>query len=203
MAPFLGNFQIYYLHRGAFGRILFLNAVCGKTDFNRFTKDFGAIAIIKISGMNKKLLIFLIGFIVLAAASAFVFYFYKTPKSNSILPPVSDNFIQSAAQAPAVEGNIVNSGIAGRVVLLGGGSYEYEASLEIFSAKGGSAFGGKNSTPFISVRAHSDGTFQVPLRPGSYILKPTDPDGPIAPVRNSYPFTVGDGQWLQVKIEYK
>lgn len=82
--------------------------------------------------MNKKVLIFLIGFIVLAAVGALVFYFYKTPKSNSISPPVSDNFIQSTIQAPAVEGNIVNSGIAGRVVLLGGGPYEYEASLEIF-----------------------------------------------------------------------
>ncbi len=134
--------------------------------------------------------------------SALVFYFYKTQKNNSVTPSGNDNFIQSTAQSPAVEGNIVNSGIAGSVVLLGGGPYEYEASLEIFSASGGSAFGGKNSTPFISVRSHSDGTFQIPLRPGSYILKPMDPDGPIAPVRDSYPFTVGDSQWLQVKVEY-
>ncbi len=152
--------------------------------------------------MNRKTVV-IIGLVILAAGGALVLYFHKTQKNNSVAPSGNDNFIQSTAQAPAVEGNIVNSGIAGRVVLLGGGPYEYEASLEIFSASGGSAFGGKNSTPFISVRTHSDGTFQVPLRPGSYILKPTDPDGPIAPVRNSYPFTVGDGQWLQVKIEYK
>ncbi|MDP3004326.1 MAG: hypothetical protein Q8N43_02375 [Candidatus Azambacteria bacterium] len=145
--------------------------------------------------MNKKILI-AIGLIVLAGVGALVFYFYKTQKNNSVTPSGNDNFIQSTAQAPAVEGNIVNSGIAGRVVLLGGGPYEYEASLEIFKSN-------NLSTPFISVRAHSDGTFQVPLRSGSYILKPTDPDGPIAPVRDSYPFTVGDGQWLQVKIEYK
>ena len=90
----------------------------------------------------------------------------------------------------------MNSGIAGKVVLLGGGSYEYEASLEIF----------KNdnlSTPFISVRSDSKGNFQIPLGPGSYVLKPADPDGPIAPVRDSYNFIVGDGQWLQVRVEYK
>jgi len=126
--------------------------------------------------------------VVLAAIGALVFYFYKTPKS--------DDFIQSTMQAPAVEGNIVNSGIAGRVVLLGGGPYEYEASLEIFSV-------GDLSKPFISVRTHSDGTFQIPLRSGSYILKPMDPDGPIAPVKDSYNFTIGDSQWLQVKVDYK
>ncbi len=105
-----------------------------------------------------------------------------------------DSFIDSTVISPQVEGNIVNSGIAGRVVLLSGGPYE--ASLEIFKDNNLSA-------PFISVRTHSDGTFQIPLRPGFYILKPLDPDGLIAPVRNSYPFTVGNGQWLQVKIEYK
>jgi len=136
------------------------------------------------------------GLVALAGVGALVFYFYKTQKNNSVTPFGDDNFIQSTTQAPAVEGNIVNSGIAGRVVLLGGGPYEYEASLEIFKSD-------DLLTPFISVRAHSDGTFQVPLRPGSYILKPMDPDGPIAPVRNSYPFTVGDSRWLQVKVEYK
>jgi len=153
--------------------------------------------------VNKKSLVFLIGLIVLAAGGALVFYFFKTQKNNSITPSGNDNFIQTTAQAPGVEGNIVNSGIAGKVVLLGGGPYEYEASLEIFSASGGSAFGGKNSTPFISVRTHSDGTFQVPLRPGSYILKPMDPDGPIAPARDNYSFVIGENQWLQVRIEYK
>ncbi len=155
--------------------------------------------------MTKKYLLILISVAILAGALAVVFYWFnKKSAQNLSAPAAADNsFIQSTAQSPAVEGNIVNSGIAGSVVLLGGGPYEYEASLEIFSASGGSAFGGKNSTPFISVRSHSDGTFQIPLRPGSYILKPMDPDGPIAPVRDSYPFTVGDSQWLQVKIEYE
>ncbi|MFH1392961.1 MAG: hypothetical protein ABIG73_01065 [Patescibacteria group bacterium] len=146
--------------------------------------------------MNKKLLLFIIGLIILAIAGVVIFY-------NSDSPPINNDFIQSTAQAPAVEGDIINSGIAGRVVLLGGGPYEYEASLEIFSAKGGSASGGENDTPFISIRTHSDGTFQIPLRPGSYILKPTDPDGSIAPARDNYPFTVGNGQWLQVRVEYR
>lgn len=145
---------------------------------------------------NKKIYVIVAAFLVLAGVGVLVFYFYKTPKNNSVTPSSIDNFIQSTAQAPAVEGNIVNSGIAGRVVLLGGGPYEYEASLEIFKAD-------DLSKPFISVRTHSDGTFQIPLRPGSYILKPMNPDGPVAPIRNSYSFTVGDGQWLQVKIEYK
>lgn len=146
--------------------------------------------------MNKKILVAIIIFLILAGIGVLVFYFYKTPKNNSVAPPVSGNFIQNSLQAPAVEGNIVNSGIAGRVVLLGGGPYEYEASLEIFSA-------GDLSKPFISIRTHSDGTFQIPLRPGSYILKPMDPDGSIAPAQESYSFTIGSGQWLQVKIEYK
>jgi len=107
-----------------------------------------------------------------------------------------DSFINSVATSPGVEGNIVNSGIAGKVVLLGGGSYEYEASLEIFKKDDLSA-------PFISVRTHSDGSFQIPLRPGLYVLKPMDPDGDIAPVKKSYDFMVGNNQWLQVKVEYK
>ena len=105
------------------------------------------------------------------------------------------SFVETTASAPAVEGNIVNSGIAGKAVLLGGGPYEYEASLEIFKSN-------NLSTPFISVRTHSDGTFQVPLRPDFYILKPMDPDGPVAPVRSNYSFVIGGNQWLQVKIEY-
>jgi len=148
--------------------------------------------------MNRKVLI-AIGLIVLAGAGIAIFYNYKVGDkkiSSENSKNNGDNFIQSVAQSPAVEGNIVNSGIAGRVVLLGGGPYEYEASLEIFKSN-------NLSTPFISVRTHSDGAFQVPLRPGSYILKPMDPDGPIAPARENYTFTIGDSQWLQVKIEYK
>ncbi len=146
--------------------------------------------------MNKKILPFLIGLVVLAVAGALVFYFYGNRKNNSVAPSGGDNFIQSAAQAPAVEGNIVNSGIAGKVILLGGGPYEYEASLEIYQND-------NLSTAFISVRSHSDGTFQIALRPGSYVLKPMDPDGPIAPTRDSYSFVVGNGQWLQVRVEYQ
>lgn len=135
----------------------------------------------------------------MAAAGIAIFYNYRVGNkkiSSEISNDNGGNFIQSVAQSPAVEGNIVNSGIAGKVVLLGGGPYEYEASLEIFSAD-------NISKPFISVRSHADGAFQVPLRPGKYVLKPADPDGPIAPVRDSYNFIVGDGQWLQVRVEYK
>lgn len=138
---------------------------------------------------------YLIGVVILAGAGALVFYFYKTQKNNLVTSSGSDNFIQSIAQSPVVEGNIVNSGIAGRVVLLGGEPYEYEASLDIFKSN-------DLSKPFISMRSDSKGNFQIPMRPGSYILKPLDPGGPIVPVRDDYPFTVGDNQWLQVKIEY-
>ncbi|MBI4919940.1 hypothetical protein HY838_01485 [Candidatus Azambacteria bacterium] len=102
-------------------------------------------------------------------------------------------YIEDEFRAPAVEGNIINSGIAGRIVLNG---EPYEASFEIFKS-------GNLTAPFISARAHSDGTFQIPLRPDSYVFKPLDPDGPIAPARTEYPFAVGDGRWLQIKIEYK
>jgi len=140
----------------------------------------------------KKLTIYLVGFAVLAAGGALIFYFYKTSKNNSDLPPANNDFIQTTAQAPAVEGNIINSGIAGKVVLSSG--KPFEASLEFFSK-------GDLSKPFISIRTHDDGTFQVPLRPGSYILKPLGISP--APVQNEYPFIIGDGQWLQVRVEYR
>lgn len=144
--------------------------------------------------MNKKILAFSISFIVLAVGGALGFYFYKNPKNNSNLPPENNDFVQSVSQSPAVEGNIVNSGIAGKVVI--GSDKAFEASLEIFTKD-------NLSKPFISVRTHSDGTFQIPLRPGFYFLKPLDPDGPITPVKESYSFVIGNGQWLQTKIEYK
>lgn len=146
--------------------------------------------------MRKEGIIPLIGIVIMAITGALVFYFYKTQKNISIAPSGNNNFIQNVVQSPAVEGNIVNSGIAGKVVLLGGGSYEYEASLDIFKL-------GDLSKPFISVRSDSKGNFQIPMRPGSYILKPVDPDGPITPAKNNYQFVIGAGQWLQVKIEYK
>lgn len=149
--------------------------------------------------MGKGGRISLISIVVLAGIGALIFYFYKiykTPQNNPAATTPQDDFIQNIFQAPAVTGNIVNSGISGRVVLLGGGPYEYEASLDIFKID-------DFSKPFISIRTHDDGGFQVPLKPGSYVLKPIDPDGPIAPVRDNYLFMVGDGKWLQVKIEYE
>mgnify|MGYP001576748249 CR=1 FL=1 len=103
-----------------------------------------------------------------------------------------DSFINSIIVSPVIDDeNIINSGIFGSIVL---GEKPYEASLDILSAAG---------NPVISVRSHSNGTFQIPLKPGIYMLKPLDPDGPITPARSSYNFTVSSGQWLQVKIEYK
>ena len=104
----------------------------------------------------------------------------------------NDPFINSIIISPVIEDdNIVNSGIFGSIILSG---KPYEASLSIFSSTG---------VPVISIRSHSDGAFQIPLRPGIYKLKPLDPDGPISPAQNSYNFTVINGQWLQVKIEYR
>ncbi|MDP2638980.1 MAG: hypothetical protein Q8P06_02315 [Candidatus Azambacteria bacterium] len=142
----------------------------------------------------KRNAVIILGLVIFAFVGALIFYFYKTPKNNSDLAPFVDDFIQTSAQAPAVEGNIVNSGIAGKVVVSSGKAFE--ASLTVYKAD-------DLNTPFISIRTHSDGTFQIPMRPGLYILKPMDPDGPIAPVRESYSFSIGNGQWLQVKIEYR
>lgn len=146
--------------------------------------------------MTKPRLLFLIITIILAGVGALVFYYRKSDTSRISDNSENDNsFIQTITQAPAVEGNVVNSGIAGRVILLGGGSYEYEASLDIFKSD-------NLSKPFISVRSDAKGNFQIPMRPGSYILKPVDPDGPIIPAKNSYQFVIGAGQWLQVRVEY-
>ena len=103
-------------------------------------------------------------------------------------------YIESELQGPAIEGNIVNSGIYGKVITASGAPFE--ASIDVFPAGGA-------SKPFISIRTHSDGAFQIPLRPGSYFLKPIDPDGPMAPARSEYPINIGNGRWLQIKIEYK
>lgn len=108
--------------------------------------------------------------------------------------PDGDNFIEANAQAPAVEGNIVNSGIAGRIVLSDG--TPFEASLDVFKSN-------DMSRPFISIRSDAQGRFQIPLKPSMYVVKPNDPDGPRAPLKNQYQVAVGNGQWLQMKIEYK
>ncbi|MBI2446917.1 MAG: tetratricopeptide repeat protein [Parcubacteria group bacterium] len=103
------------------------------------------------------------------------------------------SYIESELQGPAIEGNIVNSGIYGKVITVFGAPFE--ASIDVFSANDA-------SKTFISIRTHSDGTFQIPLRPGSYFLKPIDPDGPMAPAQEKYPINIGSGRWLQIKIEY-
>jgi len=104
------------------------------------------------------------------------------------------SFVETSVNAPAVEGNIVNSGIAGRIILSDG--TPFEASLDVFRTD-------DMSRPFISVRSDSLGKFQIPLRPDSYVIKPNDPDGPRAPLRDQYTVVIGNNQWLQVKIEYK
>lgn len=104
-----------------------------------------------------------------------------------------NSYIESELQGPAVEGNIVNSGVAGQIILKGGAPFE--ASLDVFKA-------GDMSKPFISVRSDAQGRFQIPLRPAVYIIKLNNFDGPLAPAQE-YPLVIGSGRWLQVKIEYK
>lgn len=125
----------------------------------------------------------------LARQNLDVLYKNKNQKFNN-----DDPFVQSVILAPRVEGNVVNSGVFGKVVLSDG--RPLESSFEIFKRDDA-------SRPFISIRTHDDGTFQVPLRPGFYFLKPLDPDGPIAPVKEKYSFNLGDGQWLQVRVGYQ
>lgn len=102
--------------------------------------------------------------------------------------------VEAEVQAPAVAGNIVNSGIAGRIILISGAPFE--ASLDVFKS-------GDMSKPLISVRSDADGRFQIPLRPAVYIVKPNNPDGSRVPLDDQYMVTVGNGRWLQMKIEYK
>ncbi len=106
------------------------------------------------------------------------------------------SYIESELQGPAIEGNIVNSGIYGKVVTASGAPFE--TSIDIFMVSEV-----EPSKPFISIRTHDDGTFQIPLRPGNYFLKPLDPDGPLAPAQEKYILNIGSGRWLQIKIEYK
>ncbi|MCX6812912.1 MAG: tetratricopeptide repeat protein [Candidatus Azambacteria bacterium] len=106
----------------------------------------------------------------------------------------ADNYIEANVQSPAVEGNVVNSGIAGRIILSDG--TPFEASLDVFKIN-------DMSRPFISVRSDAQGKFQIPLKPAVYIIKPNDPDGPRAPLKDQYAAAIGDNQWLQVKIEYR
>lgn len=112
---------------------------------------------------------------------------------NLVEEESSYSYIESELQGPAIEGNIVNSGIYGKVVTAFGAPFE--TSIDVFKVD-------DISKPFISIRTHSDGTFQIPLRPGYYFLKPMDPDGPLAPTQEKYRFDIGSGRWLQIKVEY-
>ncbi len=103
------------------------------------------------------------------------------------------SYVESEVQAPAVEGNIVNSGAAGRIILADG--RPCEASLDIFKSD-------EMSKPFISVRSDNNGAFQIPLVPGDYILKPLGQNG-LKPAQSEYPFTIGAGRWVQIKIIYE
>ncbi len=141
--------------------------------------------------MNKKFII-LISLIIAASLGAFVFYKYKNASRPSAAK--DNSFIQDIVKAPGVEGNIVNSGIAGIVVLTN--DKPFTAMLDVFKAD-------DMSKPFISVIAKEDGTIQIPLRPGSYVIKPLDPDGPRAPIRENYAVNVGPDQWVHIKIEYR
>lgn len=104
------------------------------------------------------------------------------------------SFVESTIQAPAVEGNIVNSGIAGKIILSDG--TPFEASLDVFKAD-------DMSKPFISVRSDAEGRFQIPLKPAVYIIKPNNQDGFHISLKNEYTVIVGNGRWLQLRLEYK
>src|SRR3989344_8622273 len=106
--------------------------------------------------MSKKNII-LISLIIAASLGAFVFYKYKNVSKPSVAE--DNSFIQNIVKAPGVEGNIVNSGIAGIVVLADG--RPFTAMLDIFKS-------GDMSKPFISVIAKEDGTIQIPLKPDTY-----------------------------------
>lgn len=116
---------------------------------------------------------------------------FKANISTSDQTKYSD--IEAEVQAPAVSGNIVNSGIAGRIILSNG--TPFEASFDVFKAD-------DMSTPFISVRSNAQGNFQIPLRPAIYVIKPNNPERSYVPIKNQYTVTVGNGRWLQIKIEY-
>ena len=101
-------------------------------------------------------------------------------------------YVETELQGPAIEGNIVNSGIYGKVILTNGAPFE--ASLDVFKTDDA-------LNPVISIRTHDDGAFQIPLRPGSYFIKSLN-SGSFKPVLEKYPLNIGSGRWLQIKIEY-
>ena len=150
--------------------------------------------------MKKTIIVILVILVITAGVITFIFYKkYLNSASNSTVLNSSDiipdnSFVEGVVKAPAVAGNIINSGIAGKAVLPDG--KPFAAMFNIFKANNA-------SKPFISVIAHDDGTFQIPLKPDSYVMKPVDPDGPRAPKRESYPINIGPGQWVQVRIEYR
>ena len=147
------------------------------------------------SKINRKFIIIIAFLIAVLIAGVFAFYKYgKSFEPEATLSDRDNSFIQDIVKAPGVEGNIVNSGIAGIVVLADG--RPFAAMLDIFKS-------GDMSKPFISVIAKEDGTIQIPLKPDSYVIKPLDPDGPRAPTRENYAVNVGSGQWVHIKIEYR
>lgn len=144
---------------------------------------------------NKRITIVII-LLIAAVIGAFIFY---RSKSTSLSPKpekeVGDNsFIQNVAQSPAVEGNVINSGISGKIVLTDG--RPFIATLDVFKSS-------DLSKPFISVLSHDDGTIQIPLKPDSYVIRPSRQFGSHISVRDSYTVKIEPGQWLQVKIDYK
>lgn len=123
---------------------------------------------------------------------------FKSQNSKEAPASIERPFIVDTYSIPQIEGNnVVTSGVFGKIVLSDENNKPYEASLDIYK-KG-------ESRPFISVRSNDMGEIQIPLRSGDYVLKPLDPNGPDypSPGRETYEFSLSDGRWLQVQIEFK
>lgn len=103
-------------------------------------------------------------------------------------------YVISALKSPGVEGNVVASGIYGKVVLASG--QPFEAALDIFK-------NGNMSKPFISVLSDPNGDFQIPLKPAYYIIRPANPYRSLVPELANYYIHIGAPQWIQIKIKYK
>src|SRR3990167_5189848 len=102
--------------------------------------------------INKKFIIIIAFLIAVLIAGVFAFYKYgKSFEPEATLSDRDNSFIQDIVKAPGVEGNIVNSGIAGIVVLADG--RPFAAMLDIFKS-------GDMSKPIICVCKKRESTIR-------------------------------------------